>query len=242
MVKGVECARGRALRCTVLQLPGAWCLLHPAQFAPLVHAQRLVMLDHTAHLPLCLRVHRTMGRMRKGSIGMPKAKKKKVVRFEEPQEVEVDEAGDRDPTPSSPPPHLPPSEREAAPRSPGAADVSGLRAEKRKAVQAEAEAYRLHAAARSACELRERLMDAQMRKVSRAMKQKGYSDAYWSPRLSKAEERWWVARLKAAEQLRDVAVCTARRLGVELALERAKIRSIRRRLRRRHVFGLMRWL
>jgi hypothetical protein len=109
-------------------------------------------------------------------------------------------------------------------------------------VQAEAEAYRLHAAARSACELRERLMDAQMRKVSRAMKQKGYSDAYWSPRLSKAEERWWVARLKAAEQLRDVAVCTARRLGVELALERAKIRSIRRRLRRRHVFGLMRWL
>jgi hypothetical protein len=43
--------------------------------------------------------------MRKGSIGMPKAKKKKVVRFEEPQEVEVDEAGDRDPTPSSPPPH-----------------------------------------------------------------------------------------------------------------------------------------
>ena len=180
--------------------------------------------------------------MRKGSIGMPKAKKKKVMHFEEPQEVEVDEAGDRDPTPSSPPPHLPPPEREAAPSSPGAADVSGLRAEKREAVQAEADAYRLHAAARSARELSERLLDAQMRKASCAMKQKGYSDAYWRPRLGKAEERWWVARLEAAEKLRDVAVCTARRLAVDLALERAKIRSIRRRLRRRHVFGLMRWL
>ena len=101
-----------------------------------------------------------MGRMRKGSIGMPKAKKKKVMHFEEPQEVEVDEAGDRDPTPSSPPapPHLPPPEREAAPSSPGAADVSGLRAEKREAVQAEADAYRLHAAAHSARELSERLL------------------------------------------------------------------------------------
>ena len=56
---------------------------------PLVHAQRLVMLDRRAHLPLCLHVHRTMGRMRKGSIGMPKAKKKKVMHFEEPQEVEL---------------------------------------------------------------------------------------------------------------------------------------------------------
>ena len=71
------------------------------------------------------------------------------------------------------------------------------------------------------------------------MKQKGYSDAYWRPRLGKAEERWWVARLEAAEKLRDVAVCTARRLAVDLSLERAKIRSIRRRLRRRHVFGLI---
>ena len=100
--------------------------------------------------------------MRKGSIGMPKAKKK-VVHFEEPQEVEVDEAGDRDPTPSSPPPHLPPPEREAAPSSPGAAVVSWFRAKKRKAVQAEEVAYRLHAAARSACELSGRLLDAQMR-------------------------------------------------------------------------------
>ena len=90
----MECARGRALRCTFLRLPGAWCLLHPAQSAPLIHAQRLVMLDRRAHLPLCLHVHRTMGLMRKGSIGMPKAKKKKVMHFEEPQEVEVDEAGD----------------------------------------------------------------------------------------------------------------------------------------------------
>ena len=178
--------------------------------------------------------------MRKGSIGMPKAKKK-VVHFEEPQEVEVDEAGDRDPTPSSPPPHLPPPEREAAPSSPGAADVSGLRAKKRKAVQAEEVAYRLHAAARSACELSGRLLDAQMRQVWRAMKQKGYRDAYWRPRLDKAYEKWWGARLKSEEKLSYVAVCTARRLAVDLALERAKIRSIRRRLRRRHVFGLMRW-
>lgn len=186
-----------------------------------------------------------MGRMRNGSIGMPKAKKKKVVHFEEPQEVDIEKgelAGDRDPTPSSPPPYLPPPEREAAPSSPGAAAVSGLRAEKRKAVQVEAEAHRLHAAALSAWELSERLLDAQMRQVSRAMKQKGYSDAYWRPRLDKKEEKWWVARLNAAEKLTDVAMCTARRLAVELALEKAKIRSIRRRLRRRHVFGVMRWL
>ena len=72
-------------RCLVPAAPGPVL----AQSAPLVHAQRLVMLDRRAHLPLCLHVHRTMGRMRKGSIGMPKAKKKKVMHFEEPQEVEL---------------------------------------------------------------------------------------------------------------------------------------------------------
>ena len=45
--------------------------------------QRLVTLEPVPHLPVMPTVHRTMGRLRKGSIGMPKAKKSKVVRFED---------------------------------------------------------------------------------------------------------------------------------------------------------------
>ena len=180
---------------------------------------------------------------------MPKAKKKKYAVGNEGDGQTQSPKGEQIAPPSSPPTSpakcKAPLERGAAPSSPGAAAVSGLRAEKRKAVQAEAAAYRLLAAARNVFELKDRVLAALMRNVSRAMKQKGFSfyrDSYWARRLDTAQEKWWAARLKKEESLRDVAVCTARRLNAQLAIERAKIRSIRRRLRRRHVFGVMRWL
>ena len=83
--------------------------------------QRLVTLELVPHLPVMRTVHRTMGRLRKGSIGMPKAKKSKAVSFEEPQEG----AGDCDPTPSSPPGRKAPAQDCEAPSSPGAAVVKG---------------------------------------------------------------------------------------------------------------------
>jgi hypothetical protein len=94
---------------------------------------------------------------------MPKAKKKKYAVGNEGDGQTQSPKGEQIAPPScSSPPTSPakckaPLERGAAPSSPGAAAVSGLRAEKRKAVQAEAAAYRLLAAARNVFELKDRV-------------------------------------------------------------------------------------
>ena len=83
--------------------------------------------------------------------------------------------------------------------SPGALIQTYLRTERQKAARAEAEAARLLKAARTDFELKGRLLDAQMRKVSLALKQKGYRDSYWRPRLEKVQHNWMDGRLHVAE-------------------------------------------
>ena len=172
---------------------------------------------------------------------MPKAKKKKVVRVEEPQEGEADEAGEGDPTPSSPAPRPPASKAASPPASPSKAVLSalGLRVREAKSLRKEAEA-KLNAAGKE-FKLNDRLQDAMMDRIDRALKQKGYKDSYWRPRLEKVELRWWESRLKKVEAYAWLNLVEAAVQRTQLEVCRAKMRSIRRRLRKRRVFGLLRW-
>ena len=203
--------------------------------------QRLVTLEPVPHLPVMPTVHRTMGRLRKGSIGMPKAKKSKVVRFEERSEEPQEGADDCDPTPSSPPSREAPEQDCAAPSSPGTAVVKACRGWLGAALQREKEAHKELTAAKKDEELQSRLFDYAMHRTERAMKEKGYRGSYWEPRLNKAEERWRVSQFKRAYADAKLAHCMVYTLEVKLMLKDAKLRAVQRRLRRRRVFGVLRW-
>ena len=85
------------------------------------------------------------------------------------------------------------------------------------------------------------MFDSVMHRTERAMKKKGYARSYWQPRLNKAEERWRVSQFKRAYADAKLAHCMVYTLEVKLMLKDAKLRAVQRRLRRRRVFGVLRW-
>ena len=80
-----------------------------------------------------------------------------------------------------------------------------------------------------------------MRRIGRSMKEKGYNGSKWERTLQLAEEKWVSSRLEAQVAFGNVAVCTARTLSWKLVMERAKMRSLKRRARRCRLFGLFQW-
>ena len=153
----------------------------------------------------------------------------------------VPEREPQDASPASPPRRADPEKLTAGCSSPGATQVASAKSAVRAAKRREKESEKAVEAAAREEQLAELLLTALTKKVWRAMKAKGFRDSYWRPRLNKAEEKWWQSRLAKANAREVHSLRIGATYAAMLDEANVKMRSLRRHLRRRHVFGLTRW-
>jgi hypothetical protein len=187
-----------------------------------------------------------MGRIRKGKIGMPKAKKTKPP----PRQNAASDPSVQSPTaeaaPSSPKAQKPGASCADVPppQSPGKDRVKALASIVKELARGVAMAERKKRAAAAAdkesSEVYDRVLEAAGRTIARRD-----CTAKQLARAEKSVDTQIVARAEAEKAvLRAECLWFCARLELEMAKVKAgeaKLASMKRRLRRRKVFGLMRW-